>query len=69
LSSKIQQIDTDEWLYKGCFIQKSNHHLLIGNYSVFKNDKDQTNIGRTYTFAEAKKLAAQNECKENHLTF
>lgn len=66
---KPTQIDTYEWLYKGCFIQKFEHPKLIGKYSVFKNDIPQTDVGRCYTFAEAKKLCEENECFENVLSF
>lgn len=66
----LVKIDLDEWLFKGCFIQKSIHHpQLIGNYEIFKNNKEQTHIGRTYTFLEAKKLCAENECFDNYLKF
>lgn len=54
--ARLKQIDTDEWLYYGCFIQKSVHPKLVGKYEVFKNDEPQTHIGRCHTFAEAKKL-------------
>ena len=69
MNKLIQQIDPEEWIYKGCFISKQPHPLLYGKYVVFKNDKDQTHVGRTQTYAEAKRLAAQNECKKNHLKF
>lgn len=65
----MKQIDSDEWLYKGCFIQKSEHPQLIGKYEVFKNDERQTHVGRCYTFTEAKKLCVENECFENVLVF
>lgn len=63
------QIDADEWLHKGCFIQKSEHPQLKGKYEVFKNDELQTHVDRCYTFAEAKKLCMENECFENRLSF
>lgn len=63
------QIDSLEWLYKGCFIQKNDHPKLLGNYSVFKNNKNQDNIGRCFTFTEAKKLCCENECFDNYLKF
>jgi hypothetical protein len=66
---KPLQIDSDEWLFKGCFIQRSKHPQLIGNYEVFKNDKGQTHVDRCYTFTEAKKLCIENECTENTLQF
>lgn len=64
-----RQIESNEWLYKGCFIQKSEHPKLKGKYEVFKNDKQQTHIDRCYTFAEAKKLCENNKCFENFLEF
>lgn len=64
-----RQIEADEWLYKGCFIQGSEHPKLIGKFEVFKNDKLQTHVGRCFTFAEAKKLCEKNKCTENVLEF
>jgi len=61
ISNKCIQIESGEWLYKGCFIQESVHPRLVGKYEVFKNNKSQSHIGRCYTFTEAKKL-----CRENH---
>jgi hypothetical protein len=69
MSEKPKQIDPDEWLYKGCFIQRSEHPELIGKYEVFKNDKQQSHVGRCYTFIKAKKLCEENECIENALSF
>jgi hypothetical protein len=66
---KIKQIEVGEWLYKGCFIQESIHLQLPGKYEVFKNNEEQTHIGRCYTFSEAKKLCEENECFENVLSF
>jgi len=66
---KPKQIEVGEWLYKGCFIQESTHPQLIGKYEVFKNDKQQSHVGRCYTFAEAKRLCVENECTENALSF
>ena len=63
------QIDPEEWLYKGCFIQRSKHPQLTGNYEVFKNDELQTHVDRCYTFTEAKKLCEENECFDNVLSF
>lgn len=65
----MKQIDSEEWLYKGCFIQKSEHPQLKGKYEVFKNDEMQTHIDRCHTFAEAKKLCEENECFDNYLKF
>lgn len=63
------QIETKEWLYKGCFIQESVHPKLVGRYEVFKNDAAQTHVGRCNTFAEAKGLCEENQCFENVLSF
>ena len=62
---KPKQIEVDEWIYKGCFIQKSEHPQLKGKYEVFKNNEEQTHIDRCYTFIEAKKLCEKNECNDN----
>jgi len=51
----------------GCFIQKSQHPELIGKYEVFKNDKTQSHVGRSYSFTEAKKLCEQNIYTDNYL--
>ncbi|MBC7524807.1 MAG: hypothetical protein H7239_10245 [Flavobacterium sp.] len=66
---KPKQIEVDEWIYKGCFIQKSKHHNLIGNYEVFKNDELQFHVGRCHTFTDAKKLCEENECFKEKLKF
>lgn len=66
---KPKLIECDEWLYKGCFIQKSEHVKLIGKYEVFKNDSVQTHVGRCHTFTDARKLCEKNECFENTLIF
>ncbi len=63
------QIDSQEWIYKGCFIQLFKHPKLKGKYEVFKNNKEQTHIDRTSTFLEAKKLCEVNECFDNFLLF
>lgn len=63
-------IETDEWLYKGCFIQKQAvHPKLGGRFEIFKNNTSQTHVGRTYTYVEAKKLCENNECFDNTLKF
>ena len=69
MKEKPLQLDIDEWLYKGCFIQKRKHPMLFGNYSVWKNNETQTHIDNCITFLEAKKLCEQNECKDNYLKF
>jgi len=66
---KPRQIEVGEWLYKGCFIQVSEHPKLTGKYEVFKNDKPQSHVGRCYTFTEAKILCKENECTENYLSY
>jgi len=66
---KPKQIETVEWLYKGCFIQESKHPELYGNYEVFKNNENQDHVGRTKTFSSAKKLCEENECFDNYLDF
>ncbi len=66
---KPKQIEVGAWLYKGCFIQESEHPKLIGKYEVFKNDEPQTDVGRCYTFTEAKRLCKENECLDNALPF
>jgi hypothetical protein len=65
MKEKPIQVDPEEWVYKGCFVQKQEHPKLTGRYEVFKNDEQQTHVGRCYTFAEAKKLCEENECFEN----
>jgi len=66
---KPKQIEVGEWLYKGCFIQESEHPQLVGKYEVFKNNKNQDHVDRCYTFTEAKKLCVENECFDNVLEF
>ncbi len=68
-TKKPEQIDTDEWLYKGCFIQKQNHPRLKGNYFIFKNDELQTFVNSCYSFKEAKIICEKNECFVNFLIF
>lgn len=63
------QIEVGEWLYKGCFIQLSEHPNLVGKYEVFKNNKCQTHVGRCFTIKEAKKMCESNECTDNFLSF
>jgi hypothetical protein len=65
----MKKIDTHEWLHHGCFIQKSEHPKLFGKYSVFKNDKNQTHVGRYATKKKAIKAAQENKCLENHYQF
>ncbi len=69
MGRKPVRIDIDEWLYKGCFIQKFEHPKLVGKYEVFKNNESQTHVDRCYTFTEAKRLCIENECDENFLSF
>lgn len=51
------QIETSEWWFMGCFIQKQNdiRHDLIP-YHVFKDDEIQETVGVCHTFSEAKRL-------------
>lgn len=69
MKDKPKQIDSSEWLYKGCFIQQSKHPMLFGNYEVFKNDTQQTHVDRCHTFTEAMALCVENECNEHVLKF
>ena len=69
LSSMIKKIEVGEWLYNGCFIQRSEHPQLSGKYEVFKNDKNQTHIGRCDTLIQAKKLCNENKSTDNFLSF
>lgn len=66
---KPKQLDYDEWLYCGCFIQKFKHPQLIGLFEVFQNNKEQTHIARCHTFKEALKLCEKNECNDSYLKF
>ena len=68
-NNRPRQIENGEWIYKGCFIQESKHPKLEGNYEVFKNNKEQSHVGRCYTFDEAKKLCEENECFDNFFYF
>ena len=65
----MKQIDFEEWLHHGCFIQKSEHPKLYGKYEVFKNDKNQTHIGRYKTKKDAIEAARKNKCVENYHQF
>jgi len=65
-----RQVGTDEWLYRGCFIQKQDKHPeLSGKFEVFKNNGKQTHVGRSDTFTGAKDLCESNECYDNFLVF
>jgi hypothetical protein len=66
---KPKQIEVAEWLYKGCFIQRSEHPELPGKYEVFKNNENQDHVGRCHTFTEAKRLCIENECFDNYLEY
>ena len=66
---KVKQIEPQEWIYKGCFIQEFKHPQLKGRYEVFKNNEEQTHIDRVATFIEAKKLCEENECFDNFREF
>ena len=65
MSNKPRQVEAGEWIYMGCFIQESQLPKLVGKYEVFKNDADQTHLGRCCTFREAKKLCEKNPCSSN----
>ena len=69
VKEKPRQLEAGEWIYKGCFIQDQQHPMLVGRYTVFKNDYLQVYVGRAYTFTEAKKLCEANECFDNCLIF
>lgn len=58
---KAVQIEDGEWYCAGCFIQKSEHPALVGGYEVFKDNQEQTNVGRYDTLAAAKKAARLNQ--------
>ena len=65
----MKQIDTQEWIYKGCFIQEFKHPILFGKYTVFKNNEAQTHVGRYSSMKDAKKACIENECNDNYLKF
>lgn len=69
MNKKPRQIEVGEWLYYGCFIQEDSHPKLWGKYRVFKNDENQTHVDRARTFAEAKKIARENQCDVHYLSF
>jgi len=53
----------NEWRYKGFIIIKFEHPKLAGKYEVFRNDKNETNVGRCCTLKEAKELC-DNTCED-----
>jgi len=57
------QIETDEWWYKGCFIQEQIHPELL-KYHVFKDTIEQETIGTTNSFVRAKEMCVDNEVKD-----
>lgn len=63
MNDKPVQIESGEWWYKGCFIQKQNHPKLKP-YIVFQDTEIQTTVGDCYTFTEAKKIATIFEVKK-----
>jgi hypothetical protein len=63
MCNKPINIDTDEWWFKGCFIQKQKH-LKLTHYHVFRDTEQQESIGTCFTFLEAKKLCKLNEVKD-----
>jgi len=66
---KPKQIDPNEWLFHGCFIQESVYRNTDGKYLVFKNNEEEEHVGRCHTFTEAKRLCVENKCEENHVIF
>ena len=59
-------IETGEWYYKGCFIQRQdNPHLL--RYHVFKDTENQETINTCSSFKEAILLCDINEVKNPFL--
>ena len=42
---------------------------IIKEYEVFKNDEQQSHVGRCESFTQAKQLCEKNECFENALIF
>lgn len=65
MKNKPIQISTDEWWYKGCFIQKNDDYLWsrIKKFSVFKDTSLQETIDNCWTMNEAKSLCKLNEVK------
>jgi len=57
---KPKQIENGEWYYKGCFIQKQTHPLLL-KYHVFKDTEAQETISTCSTLKEAISLCDANE--------
>jgi len=69
--SKPIHIESQEWWYKGCFIQGQDHPELL-KYVVFKDTEDQEHVGVCNTFKQAKKLCEDNEVihfKQGWFTF
>lgn len=50
------QIESNEWRFKSCFIQKQTH-LKLKPYYVFKDTENQETVDSCFTFAEAKNYA------------
>lgn len=68
MKDKLKQIEIDEWLFCGCFIQKQNHPNLLP-YFIFKNTKEQEHCGVCFTMTEAKKIAKLNKVEKEYLIF
>lgn len=67
--NKPIQIESQEWWYKGCFIQEFEHPELSGKYEVFKDTDLQEHVGRSKTFEGAIALCEMNEVKEYKLGY
>jgi hypothetical protein len=66
---KLVKIEDGLWLYKGCFIQKIKNPMFMGDYEVFKNNEHQHYVAMCFSFTEARKMCAKNECFDNYLKF
>jgi hypothetical protein len=65
--AKPIQIDSQEWYFFGCFIQKHDDCRLPGRYTVFQDDELQTHIDNCHTMAKAKSLCELNEVRNPHM--
>lgn len=64
-----QLVDEEEWLYRGCFIQKQEHPQLQKGFCVWKNNVSQTHLAVVSTFKEAKLVCEEHSCFDNHQKF
>jgi hypothetical protein len=62
-TNKPIKIETNEWWFKGCFIQKQFHPELKP-YHVFKDTEKQETVDSCLTFGEAKSLCKLHEVKD-----